>query len=748
MTCASCASTVERTVDHLEGTQEVNVNLASEKMTVTYNPLEVSVRDIEDAVSDSGYEAHLKTDTENPYELDQTQEKEDRENHYKKLFWVGFSFMIPLLIFAMGPMVGMPVPQLINPHMNPTNFALMQLLLTIPVVLTGKEYFQQGFKTLFKGHPNMNSLIALGTMAAFIYSLVVTAAILINPSHDLAMMLYYETTAMIIALHSLGQYLEERSKGQMSEAIQTLMNLAAKKARIVHNGEEREVDIEEVAAGDIIRVRPGEKIPVDGQVIEGRTAIDESMLTGESLPVEKNEGNEVIGASINQNGSIDYRATKVGGDTALAQIIKLVEEAQGSKAPIAKLADIITRYFVPTVIALALISSILWFVVGESFVFSLSIAITVLVIACPCALGLATPTAIMVGTGKGAENGVLIKSGDALETVHDIDTVVFDKTGTLTKGEPELTDIVLNEEVSLTKEEVLRIAASSEKGSEHSLAKAIVEAAKEQEISVADSEDFEAIPGRGIQAQVDGKRVYFGNKKLMDEQSLSLDNLLAESNRLADEGKTPMYLAYEDQVLGIIAVADTLKDTSVEAIRELRGKNIEVIMITGDNERTANAVAKQANIDRVLSEVLPEDKSNEVKKLQEEGQKVAMVGDGINDAPALAQADVGIAIGSGTDVAVDSADVVLMRSDVQEVNTTIDLSKATLKNIKQNLFWAFIYNVVGIPIAMGVLYIFGGPLMSPMFAAVAMSFSSVSVLLNALRLKGFKPNKEKNAQPA
>lgn len=555
------------------------------------------------------------------------------------------------------------------------------------------------------------------------------------------MMLYFELTAMLITMHSLGQYLEERSKGQMSEAIKTLMSLAAKKARVVYNGEEREVDIEEVIAGDIIRVRPGEKMPVDGQVISGRTAVDESMLTGESIPVEKGEGDEVIGASINQNGSIDYRATKVGSDTALAQIIKLVEDAQGSKAPIAKLADIVTRYFVPTVIVLALVSSILWFIFGQSFIFSLSIAISVLVIACPCALGLATPTAIMVGTGKGAEHGVLIKSGEALETVHDVDTVIFDKTGTLTKGEPELTDIVLNSNSELTESEILKIAASAEKGSEHSLAKAIVGAAKEQNISIVDSKDFEAIPGRGIKASVEGKLVYFGNKKLMEEIGLEIGDLLSKSNQLADEGKTPMYLAYEDSVLAIIAVADTLKDTSVAAIKELHNKNIEVIMITGDNQRTANAVAKLANIDRVLSEVLPEDKSNEVKKLQKEGQKVAMVGDGINDAPALAQADVGIAIGSGTDVAVESADVVLMRSDVQEVNTTIELSKATLKNIKQNLFWAFIYNVVGIPIAMGLLYIFGGPLMSPMFAAFAMTFSSISVLLNALRLKGFTPSK-------
>ena len=742
MTCASCASTIEDTVNKMNGVQEANVNLASEKMTVVYDPLEVSVRDIEAEVSDAGYQARLKSETQTADQSEQDDKRESKEEHYRKIFWIELIFMIPLMVLAMGPMVfGITLPRPIDPHLNPVGFALVQLALTIPVIVTGKEYFQQGFRTLIKGHPNMNSLIGLGTGAAFVYSIGVTIGIFLNPSHDLAMMLYFELTAMLITMHSLGQYLEERSKGQMSEAIKTLMSLAAKKARVVYNGEEREVDIEEVVAGDIIRVRPGEKMPVDGQVISGRTAVDESMLTGESIPVEKGERDEVIGASINQNGSIDYRATKVGSDTALAQIIKLVEDAQGSKAPIAKLADIVTRYFVPTVIVLALVSGILWFIFGQSFIFSLSIAISVLVIACPCALGLATPTAIMVGTGKGAEHGVLIKSGEALETLHDVDTVIFDKTGTLTKGEPELTDIVLNSNSEPTESEILKIAASAEKGSEHSLAKAIVGAAKKQNILIVDSKDFEAIPGRGIKASVEGKLVYFGNKKLMEEIGLEIGDLLSKSNQLADEGKTPMYLAYEDSVLAIIAVADTLKDTSVAAIKELHNKNIEVIMITGDNQRTANAVAKLANIDRVLSEVLPEDKSNEVKKLQKEGQKVAMVGDGINDAPALAQADVGIAIGSGTDVAVESADVVLMRSDVQEVNTTIELSKATLKNIKQNLFWAFIYNVVGIPIAMGLLYIFGGPLMSPMFAAFAMTFSSISVLLNALRLKGFTPSK-------
>lgn len=744
MTCASCAATVEKTTQKLAGMQEANVNLASEKLAVTYSPLELSVRDIEDAVDGSGYTASLQSEDQKEVQEEATNKKENRVNMYKNRFWFSFLFMLPLMYLSMGPMIGLTIPGFVDPHINPGVFALFQLFLTLPVMWTGIPYFKQGFKTLFKGHPNMNSLIALGTSAAFVYSFGATGAILFNGAADMAMMLYYETTAMILVLHTLGKYLEERSKGQMSEAIETLMNLAAKTARVVHNGEEREVDISEVAPGDIIRVRPGEKMPVDGQIIKGRSSIDESMITGESIPVEKDEGDEVIGASINQNGSVDYRATKVGDDTALAQIIKLVEEAQGSKAPIAKLADVVTGYFVPVVIILALIGGLAWLIAGESLLFSLTIAISVLVIACPCALGLATPTAIMVGTGKGAEHGVLIKSGEALETVHDVNTVVFDKTGTLTKGEPELTDIVINQNVGFSEEEILQVAASAEEGSEHSLAKAIVEAGKDQNVELLETNYFEAIPGRGIQAEVDGKTVYFGNKKLMKDQNLNPSQLEDASNQLADEGKTPMYLAYENKILAIVAVADTLKDSSVVAIQNLHEKGIEVVMITGDNKRTAEAVAEEAGIDRVLSEVLPEDKANEITKLQEEGQKAAMVGDGINDAPALAQSDVGIAIGSGTDVAVDSADVVLMRSDVNEVNTAIELSKATLKNIKQNLFWAFAYNVIGIPIAMGALYIFGGPLLSPVFAALAMSFSSVSVLLNALRLKGFKPSKEKN----
>ena len=738
MTCASCSSTVEKTAAKLNGMERASVNLASEKMSVTYNPLELSVRDISDAISGSGYKAIPKEEDQVDITGPDEKEKMSKEEMYKNRAILSAVFTIPLMIISMGPMVGLTLPAIIGHMQNPTNYALLQLALTLPVVWSGRSYFEQGFKTLSKGHPNMNSLISLGTAAAFIYSLAATFAIIFLNA-ELAMMLYYETSAVILAFHTLGKYLEERSKGRMSEAIQKLMDLAPKTARIVHNGTEQEVAIEEVSPGDIIRVRPGEKMPVDGVIIKGRTAVDESMLTGESMPVAKETGDAIIGASMNKNGAIDYRATKVGKDTTLSQIIQLVEEAQGSKAPIAKLADVITGYFVPIVMGLALVSGLVWLIAGQSFLFALTILISVLVIACPCALGLATPTAIMVGTGKGAEHGVLIKSGDALETIHNIDTIVFDKTGTLTEGKPVVTDVVIREQSSFTRETLLQLAASAEKGSEHPLGEAIVKQAEKDDVHFKDVSHFEAIPGQGLLAEVEEHTIYFGNKKLMAEQNLAVRELEEKADSLADLGKTPMYLAVDDTVEGIIAVADTLKENSVETIQALQKQGIEIAMITGDNTRTANAVAKQAGIDRVLSDVLPEDKANEVKKLQAEGKKVAMVGDGINDAPALAQADIGLAIGSGTDVAVESADVVLMRSDIKEVLTAIELSKDTLKNIKQNLFWAFAYNIIGIPIAMGGLYLLGGPLLNPAFAAAAMSFSSVSVLLNALRLKNFKP---------
>ena len=732
MTCASCAQAVERATRKLDGVTETSVNLATEKLTISYDPSALRVSDIKKAVEDAGYKVIEEDST-----VDTDKESKDRE---KKTLWRQFIlsaiFTLPLFYISMGHMVGLPIPEFIDPNLNPAAFALTQLLLTIPVMIIGYRYYTVGFKTLFRGNPNMDSLIAVSTSAAFIYGVYAVIQIF-QGDGSYAMDLYFESAAVILTLITLGKYLESVTKGRTSESIKKLMGLQPKTATVIKDGKEIEISIDEVEVGDIIFVRPGEKMPVDGEVVEGITSVDESMLTGESIPVEKTIGDNITGASINKNGSIKYRATKVGKDTALAQIIKLVEDAQGAKAPIAKLADVISGYFVPIVIVLAILSGLGWyFIAGKSLEFSLTIFISVLVIACPCALGLATPTAIMVGTGKGAENGILIKGGEALERTHEIDSIIFDKTGTITEGKPVVTDIVVADGV--TENELLQLAASGEKGSEHPLGEAIVKDAEEKGLDLMNTDSFEAIPGHGIRASVNGKDLLLGNKKLMIDRKISLGSLEEDSDILAQEGKTPMYISIDNKLGGIIAVADTVKKNSKKAIERLHHMGIEVVMITGDNKRTADAIAKQVGIDRVLAEVLPEDKAYEVKKLQDENKKVAMVGDGINDAPALAQADIGIAIGSGTDVAIESADIVLMKSDLMDVPTAIKLSKSTVKNIKQNLFWAFAYNTIGIPIAMGLLYIFGGPLLNPMFAAAAMSLSSVSVLGNALRLKRFK----------
>ncbi|AEB30572.1 copper transporter ATPase [Carnobacterium sp. 17-4] len=735
MTCASCAQTIEKATGKLPGVANVSVNLATEKMSIQYDPDQLGVADITNAVKESGYEAHEEIESADALDMD----REKKAQHIKEMwqrFWISAIFTVPLLYISMGHMLGMPLPEVIDPMMNAGTFSFTQLILTLPVVILGREFFKVGFKALFKGHPNMDSLVALGTSAAFVYSLAATIGIWMG-NVGLAMELYYESAAVILTLITLGKYFEALSKGKTSEAIKKLMGLAPKKARLMRNGQEVEVAVDEVQVNDLIIVKPGEKMPVDGVVVEGMTSVDEAMLTGESIPVEKTTGDAIIGASINKNGTIQYKATKVGKDTALSQIIKLVEDAQGSKAPIAKLADIISGYFVPIVIILAILSGVAWYLAGESGVFALTIAISVLVIACPCALGLATPTAIMVGTGKGAEYGVLIKSGGALEKTHKIDTIIFDKTGTLTEGKPEVTDIVTVSELS--EEKLLILAASAEKGSEHPLGEAIVHGAENKKLPLLKTQTFNALPGHGIEVTIENQSLLLGNKKLMVDRGISLDAVESISDKLASEGKTPMYIAKDGQMAGIIAVADTVKANSLNAIEKLHKMGLEVAMITGDNKRTAEAIAKQVGIDRVLSEVLPEQKANEVKKLQAEGKIVAMVGDGINDAPALAQADIGIAIGTGTDVAMESADIVLMRSDLMDVPTAVELSKATIKNIKENLFWAFGYNVLGIPIAMGLLHIFGGPLLNPMLAGAAMSFSSVSVLINALRLKRFKP---------
>ncbi|WP_221893500.1 heavy metal translocating P-type ATPase [Cetobacterium sp. 2A] len=739
MTCSSCVSHVEKAVKKLEGIESANVNLASEKLTIKFNDNKINEKEmeliVEKAVDDAGYKAFI----EDNISLDQDKIKKEEEikSLWKRFIWSAV-FTVPLLIISMGHMFGYSLPNFISPEISPKTFAMSQLLLTTPVMIIGWKFFKVGIKTLLKGAPNMDSLIAIGTSSGYLYGLFAIYQIF-NGNINYVHQLYFESSATILMLITLGKYMESVSKGKTSEAIKKLMGLAPKIATVVKDGKDILTPIENVEVGDIILVKPGERFPVDGIVVEGTTSVDESMLTGESIPVEKFIDSTVIGASINKNGSVKYRATKVGKDTTLAQIIKLVEEAQGSKAPIAKLADIISGYFVPVVIVLAILSSVAWYIATGDKIFALTIFISVLVIACPCALGLATPTAIMIGTGKGAEYGVLIKSGVALETAHKIQTIVFDKTGTITEGKPKVTDIKVSKDIS--EDELLILAASAEKNSEHPLGESIVRFASEKNLNLKNLETFKAIPGYGIEVTIENKDILLGNKKLMVDRKIALDSFEKESDNLAGMGKTPMYIAIEGSIAGIIAVADTVKESSKNAISLLHSMGIEVAMITGDNRRTAEAIAKEVGIDRVLSEVLPQDKAREVQKLQEEGKQVAMVGDGINDAPALAQANLGIAIGSGTDVAIESADIVLMKSDLMDVPTAIKLSRETIKNIKQNLFWAFGYNILGIPIAMGILHIFGGPLLSPMIAGAAMSISSVSVLTNALRLKRFKPDK-------
>jgi len=737
MTCAACAQRVEKAIGKLDGVASASVNYATEKATVSYAPGKVRLSQIRESIEKAGYKALEINKT------DAADENRLRKQREIKTLWTKFIvaaiFAIPLLYIAMVPMikvVRLPFPPGLDPMQFPLLYALVELLLVIPVIGVGYKFYTVGFKALWKRSPNMDSLIAIGTTAAVIYSLYHTWQIA-KGDFQAVEHLYFETAGVIIMLILLGKTLEAISKGRTSEAIKKLMGLAPKTAILLHNGQEKEIPIDEVEIGDILIVKPGAKIPVDGTVVSGNTSIDESMLTGESMPVDKKAGDTVYAASLNTTGTIRFKAEKIGSDTALAHIIKLVEDAQGSKAPIAQMADVVSGYFVPAVCAIALLAGIAWYLAtGGNLEFSLTIFVAVLVIACPCALGLATPTAIMVGTGKGAENGILIKGGEALETAHKITTVILDKTGTITEGKPTVTDVVTLG--GIAQDELLQLTASAEMGSEHPLGQAIVRSAEEKGLKPLPMEDFESLTGRGIEARINGQTVLAGNRKLMQEQGISLAELEQASDKLAGEGKTPMFVAVNGALSGIVAVADVVKQSSRTAIEALRKMNIEVAMITGDNQKTATAIAKQVGIDRVLAEVLPQDKSNEVKKLQAQGRKVAMIGDGINDAPALAQADIGIAIGSGTDVAMESADIVLMHSDLMDVPTAILLSKRTIRNIKQNLFWAFGYNVIGIPIAAGLPYLFGGPLLNPIFAAAAMSLSSVSVLTNALRLKRFK----------
>ncbi|MDR3131274.1 MAG: heavy metal translocating P-type ATPase [Treponema sp.] len=771
MTCAACSARVEKAIRKLEGIESASVNLATEKAAVVYNPQVLRLSTIKEAVEKAGYQAQ---EASKNGEIDKDRLRKEKEIKTLKIkFIVAVSFAIPLLYTAMVPMMGaiaspaaaLPFPKVLDPMRFPLAYALAELAMTIPIIIAGCRFYTAGFRNLLHRSPNMDSLIAVGTSSAVFYSLYNTAQIAAGNFHAVES-LYFETAGVIITLILLGKTLEAVSKGRTGEAIKRLMGLAPRTAFIIvtdGSGEtEKEISIEEVIPGDIIAVRPGAKIPVDGVVTEGNTSIDESMLTGESMPVDKKPGDPVYGATLNVNGFIRFRAEKVGSDTALAQIIRLVEEAQASKAPIAQLADIVAGCFVPIVCAIALTAGIAWFTAASAGLvnlphgkspleFSLTIFISVLVIACPCALGLATPTAIMVGTGKGAENGILIKSGEALETAHKIDVVVFDKTGTLTEGKPEVIDIITAPHAGglpMTENLLLQIAASAEKGSEHPLGQAVVRGARERGLELLSTKNFNAMTGLGIEAELDiadgaGSgdrfcRVLAGNKKLMAERGVSIGGFEDESGRLAEEGKTPMFIALDGRAAGIVAVADVIKKSGGTAVAELHKMGVEVAMITGDNRKTAEAIAKQAGIDWVLAEVLPRDKAAEIKKLQAEGRKAAMVGDGINDAPALVQADAGIAIGSGTDAAMESADIVLIRDDLMGVPAAINLSKRTIRTIKQNLFWAFGYNILGIPVAAGGLYILGGPLLNPILAAAAMSMSSVSVLANALRLKRFR----------
>lgn len=723
MTCAACASRIERFVKKLDGVTSASVNFAAESLTVDFEKL--GIKDIEAAVVKAGYAfADKNAKPQMPH---------DKVMLIRLI--LSLVFAVPLLTISMGHMIGMPLPDTIEPHHNPMGFAVVQLALTIPVIVIGWKFFWDGFRNLVRLSPNMDSLIALGSTAALVYGFYAMYKIGQGET-EYAMHLYFESCATILTLITLGKYLEARSKGKTDESVKKLMNLAPKTAFVMRGDKELEVALNQVKVGDIVVSRSGESLAVDGEVIEGSAVVDESMLTGESVPIEKKVGDKVVGATLNKNGFIRYRSEKVGEDTALSRIIKFVEEAQGTKAPIARLADTISAYFVPAVLALAVIACLGWLIAGESGEFCITILISVLVIACPCALGLATPTAIMVGTGKGAENGILIKGGEPLEQACKITTVVFDKTGTLTEGKPSVTDIF---PCNVEENELIRLAASGEAASGHPLSEAIVNCASVKGITLTEAQDYTNIDGRGISVTVDGKKLLIGNMRLMEENGVNVpEEYVQKAEHCADMGRTSMYCAADGVFIGLIAAADTIKKESLEAITELHKMGIKTLMLTGDNSRTAKAVAGELNIDSFVAEVLPEEKAEHIKKLQEQGEVTAMAGDGINDAVALTQADVGIAVGQGTDVAIECADIVLIKDDLRDVGKAIRLSKATIRNIRQNLFWAFGYNTLGIPVAMGLLHIFGGPLLNPMIAAAAMSLSSVSVVSNALRLKTLK----------
>ena len=735
MTCSACSAHVEKSVKKLDGVKSVNVNLLQNNMHVDFDETAVSVDDIINAVVSGGYGASVAGKKQ-----EKTDNKIDNEiSNMKFRLIVSLVCLVPLMYISMGHMWGWPFLSVFHGAENGITFALTQMLLTLPIMYVNRKYYITGFKTLFHGAPNMDSLIAIGSGAAFVYGIIAIYCIGYGLghgdrefAHSYMMNFYFESAAMILALITLGKFLESRAKGKTSQAIEKLIDLSPKTAVVIRDGKEVTVGVDDVQIGEIVVVKAGQSVPLDGVIVEGNGAIDESAITGESIAVEKNVGDKVIGATINKSGYFKFKVEKVGEDTALSQIIHLVEEASASKAPIAKLADKVSGIFVPVVISIAVITIIVWLLLSKGVSFALSMGISVLVISCPCALGLATPTAIMVGTGKGAQYGILTKSAESLETAHQVDTVVLDKTGTITEGKPSVTDIA---PVGISDKELLQIAASIEYLSEHPLAKAIVEKADGLEFS--DVADFEQIVGQGVKGNVDGKKVLAGNYKMMRENNIEV----SEDEIFANDGKTSLYFAVDNKFVGIIAVADTIKETSRQAIEDMRNMGLDVIMLTGDNAVTANAIKNKLPLSSAVAEVLPSDKEEEVRKLQQSGHKVAMVGDGINDAPALTRADVGIAIGAGTDIAIESADIVLMKSDLQDVVTSIELSHSVIKNIKENLFWAFFYNALGIPIAAGVLYGIAGLKLNPMIAALAMSFSSVFVVSNALRLRFFKPKR-------
>ena len=735
MSCAACAAAVERAVSRVPGVASASVNFASERLSVSWDPAVARLSAIKLAVKDAGYEA-LAADA-GPAAVDEHAEAKEREARWqKRRFVVALATALPLLYVSMGHMIGLPLPSFLHPMHGPLAFALVQAALTLPALWAGRKFYVVGVRALLRRAPNMDSLIAIGTGSAMAYSLWSTVQIALGDA-SAAGHLYYESVAVIIALILLGKYLEARSKGKASEAIKKLMGLAPKTAVVVSNSGDLELPVDEVAVGDVIRVRPGERVPVDGVVVAGDTSLDESMLTGESLPVEKGPGDRVSGATVNGQGMFTFRATAVGADTALARIVRLVEEAQGSKAPIAALADRVSGVFVPVVVTIAFLSATAWLVGGQSFEFAMRVFVAVLTIACPCALGLATPVAIMVGTGRGAELGLLIKGGEALETAHRVGAVALDKTGTVTVGKPTVVEVIAygGADESAT----LALAASAEKGSEHPLGAAIVREAEARSLEVSSPDGLSALPGRGIEARVGGADALVGNARLMDERGVDAGPAAPDLERLAADGKTAMLVASGGRLVGLVAVADVVRPTSRAAVAALRARGIETVMITGDSRAVAEAIGREVGVDRVVAEVLPEDKAAAVRSLQAGGTLVAMVGDGINDAPALAAADVGIAIGSGADVAAESADIVLARGDLEDAVAALDLSRATMRVIRQNLFWAFGYNVLGIPVAAGLLHLFGGPLLNPMIAAAAMSLSSVSVVTNALRLRTWTP---------